>query len=221
MNRYLEAGVITIALLAVIFSVIGLLDNSRISSLDMDVEHLNIQSESNRILFFYNQVFTPEKNPEYCEIINQSATLRSDEADFLFSRLVTFEEANLMGNYENLKKRYLLSRIELWLYTTLLADSCETNMVPILYFYTGKKTCVECSVQGGILDDLRRECPNVKIFALSVDEDIDLVPLLQAQFGVTTVPSLVINNEQVFSKLTTKEELLNIISCGEIASITS
>ncbi len=213
MNRYLQAGIITLAILAVIFSVIWFLDENRLSTLSTGVENLDLQSETNRILFFYTQVFSGGQNPDFCKVIEESATLRSNEGDFFFSKITAFENANLVGNYEIVKKKYLLNRIELWLYSTQIQKNCDTNETAVLFFYSNKTPCAECNVQGEILDSLRQECPNIKVFALSVDEGVDLVPLIKAQFKATTVPSLVVNNDRVFNRLVSRDELLQNVVC--------
>ncbi|GEM_PF-1025790 len=213
MNLYFKAGVITLAVLALIFAVVWFLDDSRISSLDEDVDALALQSESNRVLFFYNQVFNPTESTAFCEVLDKSATIRSDAGDTFFSKLGAYENANLLGNYDSLKKKYLLNRIELWLYTTLLVKNCNTNIQPVLFFYRTKSACPECQVQGEILEEVRSECPNVKIFAVSVDESVDLVPLIQAQFNVVQTPALVVNNRTRFDSLTNKTTVLESIAC--------
>jgi len=215
MNRYLLAASITIAILAVVFAVISFLDDSRVSILNRDIDTLNTQSESSRILFFYNQVFSPTENKAFCEVTNKSATLRSNEGDLFFSKLAEYEQANLLSNYETLKKKYILNRVELWLYTTLQVKTCDTNFVPVLFFYSTKPPCPECLVQGEILEEIRNQCPNVKVFALATDEGVDLVSLIQAQFNVAATPSVVINNKDVFSSLTPKEKILQKISCKQ------
>ncbi len=216
MNRYLLAGVITAAVLAVVFAIVLFLDDWRVNSLNQQLEELSIQSESNRVLFFYNQVFSPSENPAFCEVANKSATLRSSQGDLLFSKLSSYESANLFGDYGLLKKKYLLNRIELWLYTSLQNKTCNSNFVPILFFYRSKDPCPDCAVQGGILEELRNQCPNVKIFALATDEDIDLVPLIQAQFNVAQTPALVVNNEKVFERIADRNELRGQFNCGPV-----
>jgi len=216
LNRYLLAGLITLAILGVVFGAVLLLDDWRVSGINKDLEDLSIQSESNRVLFFYNQVFDPAENPRFCELANSSATLRSNQGDLLFAKLENYEGASFFGSYRILRQKYLLNRIELWLFTTLQNKTCGSNFVPVLFFYESTVDCPECLVQGNILEELRNQCPNVKIFALSVDEEIDLVPLIQSQFNVSTVPSLVVDNQFVFESLTTKEEILRNIKCEEV-----
>jgi hypothetical protein len=213
MNRYLLAGIITAAILAVVFAVVSLLDDARISTLNRDIDDFGIQSESSRLLFFYNQVFSPIESKAFCEITNKSATARSNEGDLFYSKIAEYEQANLLGNYSALKKKYILNRVELWLYTTLQVKTCDSNFVPVLFFYSTKPACPECEVQGQILEEIRNECPNVKVFALATDEGIDLVSLAQAQFGISTIPSVVVNNKDVFSGLKSKQELLKDINC--------
>ncbi|MBS3061084.1 MAG: thioredoxin family protein [Candidatus Diapherotrites archaeon] len=215
MNRYVQAGLVTAAILAVVFATVWLMDDSRISVLNGEIDSLSLESETNRILFFHNQVFDPSESSAFCEVIDKSATIRSNEGDLFFSKLAAFENANLLGNYGSLKKKYLLNRIELWLYTTMLKQKCRTNVVSVLYFYRTHPPCAECQVQGEILEVVREKCPNVKIFALAVDEDVDLVPLIQAQYGVTAVPSLVIDNNVVLGSLTDQNKLLSIVSCDD------
>lgn len=215
MNRYLLAGIVTAMILALVFAMVAFLDNGRLSALNQDIDNLSLQSESNRILFFYTQVFNPQENTAFCDITNQSATLRSNQGDLLFSKLTNFEDASLLGNYSAVRQKYLLNRIELWLYTSLQNKTCGSNFVPVLFFYTTKRNCTECAVQGNILEELRNQCPNVKIFALSVDEGIDLVPLIQVQFGVTNTPALVVDNNMVFNRLTSKEEIIKNFKCVE------
>lgn len=213
MDQYLKAGLVTIAILVVIFSAISVLENNRQDTLNRGIEDLTIQSETSRLLFFYSQVFSGDVNAGFCNVMKSSANLRSDEGDVFFSKLSAYENANLLGNFDSLKKKYVLNRVELWLYSTLLNQRCDTNVVSVLFFYPSKKPCPECDVQGEILDEIRTQCPNVKIFALSVDDGVDIVSLIEAQFGVSSVPSLVIQNKTVFDKLASRDDLMRHIAC--------
>ena len=70
--------------------------------------------------------------------------------------------------------------------------------VTIAYFYPDLP-CVDCARQANELLALKNACPQkVWLFALPVDVNVSVVNMLARKYGVTTMPSLAVN-EKTFS----------------------
>jgi thioredoxin 1 len=71
--------------------------------------------------------------------------------------------------------------------------------------------CVPCKLLAPVIDEIKREMPNVKFTDVDVDESVDLV----SKYGVRGVPTVVIEKNGVevkrFVGMKQKSELVNEI----------
>jgi thioredoxin 1 len=82
-------------------------------------------------------------------------------------------------------------------------------MVEVKKFYG--HWCQPCKLLAPVIDDIKREMPNVKFTDVDVDESVDLV----SKYGVRGVPTVVIEKNGVevkrFVGMKQKSELVNEI----------
>lgn len=91
----------------------------------------------------------------------------------------------------NLKKYYSLLEIKHWLAIKNANKNCDSDFVPILYFYSNAE-CSTCIEQGVAL--LHQKILNQKLMIYSFDVDLDLsaIKILKTGHNITTVPTVVI-----------------------------
>ncbi len=56
-----------------------------------------------------------------------------------------------------------------------IKDKCNVPVVPILYFYTTNTNCTDCIKQGAVLDKMRSDYPELRVY--SFDYNLDLSAL--------------------------------------------
>jgi len=114
-------------------------------------------------------------------------------------------------NYMEIKRDYTLAQIRYWLLDQKIKESCKSEEVSILYFYSNEG-CNECGPQGTILSYLKQKLGD-KLLVFSLDADFTeepMVGIMKQTYNITSIPSIVIEN-QVFNKLVTRDQLLNMI----------
>lgn len=206
---FLESAIISMLILIIGFSF-GLFFESNRNDLilesykDYEVEALDLKLQN-----YYYQIM----DSSACD----SAIAQNFEfADDIYLRgldLERFEESNQITN-ELLreKKRYSLLKTELWLNTILLKKKCDTNFDTVTYLYAGQPTSsavvAEQKIISNVLKDLKEEYGN-NIILLPIAGDLNLkaVELQQRVYGVDSLPSLIINEQDVLVGFHTQEEL--------------
>ena len=173
------------------------------------IQRLDYESVNLQYLYLTNLL----KEERDCTTASKSAAGQIDRLNVLGSKLEEFiKNVNLdQKEFDLLKREYVLSEIRYWLISKNLRDICKDDKVSVLYFYSNDD-CDECRTQGFVLGSLKSIFKdNLLIFSL--DADFKLEPMLDViknKYNITSVPTLVINDEN-YSGLKNSEELLNII----------
>ena len=91
----------------------------------------------------------------------------------------------------NLKKYYSLLEIKHWLAIKNTNKNCDTDFVPILYFYSNEN-CDGCGEQGVALLYQKTQNPKLMIYSFDVDLDLSAIKILKTENHITTAPTVVI-----------------------------
>ena len=83
---------------------------------------------------------------------------------------------------------------------------------PVLYFYPDKQDCVQCRAQAEVLDKLRDDCRNIRIFAFPTDLNISIVDAFKSRYEINQTPSVVVA-EKTFAGITSREQILKLLPC--------
>lgn len=105
-------------------------------------------------------------------------------------------------DFDYLKRKYFLLQLNFLTLIDDLNDNCGLNYVPIVFFYRIDDD--QSERQGFVLDDYSQAYrTSVVVIALDIEyEDEPLVKLLIQKYNVTKAPTIVINEEVKFEKLT-------------------
>lgn len=211
---YLWALLLAMLFMLAAFTLAKLYDDAKIASIDNSVRALATESEETRILLQYGQLFGSQDKIAFCEALDYSRKKNLDKGYSLVNALKTFEKANLLAQYEQVRRQYYLNNAELWLQTSTARKECvDQNSTVALFFTETLTTCVDCTVQGEILDQLRGSCPNLEVITLASDLNIGPIELAKKQFGVSGTPAIVINNAKTLQGVKTREELARELGC--------
>ena len=206
-NTYLKAAIVTVALTLLGFFFIGQLDAMRADELRKNMDDLNFASESERMLLLYTQVMG--NGSELCGYASQAATARADQAYALSQKISFYEKSNVVNaEYESIKGRYYLANAALYL--NLMAENkycTDTPYTTALFFYNVKTDCPECRAQGGVLDNLRQQHPELRIFAFPEDSGYEFINVFIRRHNVTSAPALVIDDRYVLQGLKSEGEI--------------
>jgi len=148
-----------------------------------------------------------------CDFLNEIVRKTNNNLDSLSDQLANYPESNILfGSSEakRIKRKYSFLLIKDWLLQERIKAGCGTKAVSILYFYK-TVNCGDCIIQGDILSGLKNSFKEkLMIFPLDVNVELSMIEILMSRFGITSTPSLVIDDE-VHGKIVSKDELKNII----------
>jgi len=207
MNRqsspYLKAALLTMALALLGFFFITQLDAMRAGELRAAVDELRMQSEAERMLYFYSQVMGDDSG-ELCGYLSSTAKAKADRAWALSEKIGFYEKSNIVNaDYEKIKGQYYLANAALYLNMRAMGKYCGSLPYDtVLFFYRTRQDCPECRAQGGVLDSLRPSHPSMQVFAFPIDSDYDFVNVFAKRHNLASVPALVVNDQVVLVGLT-------------------
>jgi len=146
---------------------------------------------------------TPCKNPR----------LLSESLEDLGTKLTYLETQYSKGDQRilDLKKPYTLLEIRHYLALKSMTEKCDKDYTIILFFYSNDPANIkESEEQGFVLDYLRKKYDNVKAYSIDADMDLGIIGVLKDKYGVSIIPSLVID-DKVYAGFHEKEELEQVI----------
>ena len=166
----------------------------------------------------------------YYQIMDQTSCEEAMAQNFIFAddlynrglELERFEEANqISDDLTREKKRYVLLKTELWLNSILLKEKCDEPFDTVVYFYSGDPAnsakVAEQKIISNVLKTVKENKGN-KIILLPIagdlklrdkDEDsrLGIVDLQMRAHDITTLPSILINEETLLEEFHTVEEI--------------
>jgi len=130
------------------------------------------------------------------------------------ARLEAYDKTGkITPEYISLKREYIRLSLRIWLLTRKSYEDCNSDLVPILYFYD--KDCQTCTRQGEIFDQLKIEMEDVNkslvVFPIDQNFEDDNVYLLKEYYNITSVPSVIIKNKIISGDIISLNKLIEII----------
>ncbi len=113
-------------------------------------------------------------------------------------------------NFLRLKLDFTLMEARDYLLVERINSQCPSKVGTVLFFYTNDN-CPDCTRQGDVGPQVKKDYPNVMIYAFDAGLNSPLVAALQEEYNVTAYPSLVINGNTTsgFVPLSEVERQLN------------
>ena len=204
-SKYVMTFIITSLIFGIALYVNNLLDNSRISDLRsiQDTISLNILSSETQ----YDLL-----RETSCKNVNDS--ILSTELNNLERKLSYLEpsdtgESNDEFNY--IKKYYELLQIKDFSLMQRLSEKCGLKPISILYFYGSKADCPECEKTSTVLNHLRNEYPNVRIYSFDRRLSVSAVDTLAKIYKVDGGYPVLVINENTYKGFLSVEKMKDIL----------
>lgn len=135
-----------------------------------------------------------------CKAIDHRAGF-SEELNTLAQKLSYMEETFGESDPEviNLKKYYSLLEVKDYLLVSEVNEKCGTKPITVIYFYSNNGDCDECTREGYVLTELRKEFPELRIYAFDYNLDLSVVKTMKSIYEIkNTLPALVIWDEPYY-----------------------
>jgi len=157
----------------------------------------------------------------YYQIMDRDSCDSAIEQNFIFAdriyskglELEKYEEANqITADLALEKKKYVLLKTELWLNSILLKEKCNNPFDTVVYLYSGipgnQATISEQKIISNVLKEVKQRKGNkIVLIPIAGDLDLKIVDLQRRVYNISTVPSIVINENIVLNGFHTREEI--------------
>ena len=135
------------------------------------------------------------------------------EINSLAKRLSYMEEQRGTNDVEviSLKKYYSLLQIKDYLLLRERARQCGEQPLSILYFYSNKGDCEECTKMGHVLTSMRENYDKLHVYAFDYNLDLSVISTLKSIYKLEDrLPVIVINRKPHYG-FQTREEVEKFI----------
>ncbi len=211
---YLVAGVITVSvfLLGMMLGIV--FEGKRVGHIDQQSRSQRLDFGSLQLQFQYITQLNQEKN---CPALLGAMNEYFNRLAITEERLTNYQkDAKLdRGEFDLLKREYTQAEIGYWMLVNKIKETCSTDSVTALYFYSDDDECPDCGSQAfvlGYLKDLLKD----RFLVFSIDTQLEneaMINMLRSTFNITRYPTVVVGN-RVFSGLADKDALLKEACAG-------
>jgi len=192
---YLIAALVTTTIFLLVFVIIRVEEESRISSLSRQIQELYEEQQVSKILSTYFN----EKGQTDCEVFEKQISRQLNRIYDLFSQLERIKHTTFTISEEQAKRQYLIASMTLWLDLRNASQHCRMNIQPLLFFLSDAPNCVTCIAMIEQLEQLKKACPNARVFAFPAEsKEFEFVALLERDFNVTSFPAIVANDKTFY-----------------------
>lgn len=202
--RYLFAALFTVLIFSTGLLFSNLMDDYRSSALEEEVRNDVTELESQQLQL------------NYLERQDNCRTLRAGLNEILrgyndrLDRVENFEENSLFKSdrFNDIRRQYVLSGIRYWTFAQDLREKCDDyEPNTILYFQTETGDCPGCEETGDALTRIRSTHDQTLVFVIHTDLEDGMVRILEEEFEIETVPTVVINEETKLEGEITRERI--------------
>lgn len=201
-SKYVMTFIITSLIFGVALYVNNLLDQSRIGDLRsiQDTISLNILSSETQ----YDLL-----RETSCKNVNDS--ILSTELNSLEKKLSYLESSQSNDEFNYIKKYYELLQIKDFSLMQRLSDKCGLKPISILYFYGSKTDCADCEKTSTVLNHLRSEYPNVRIYSFDRRLSVSAVDTLAKIYKVEEPYPVLVINEETYKGFLSIDQMKDIL----------
>ena len=204
-RRYIAAFAITAFIFFTAIFLSNYFNEKRIEEIRSMEERMSID-----ILSLETQFDLLEESS--CNDISENSVL-SAELNSLSKRL-NYTEAQL--GYDNetvdiLKRKYSLLQIKDYLLMKRVAQKCGLSPVFMLYFYSNRGDCKDCTRAGHVLTYLREQYPTLRVYSFDYNLDLSALKTLTSINGVENNLPAVVVEDKVYYGIQSLEDIESLL----------
>ena len=165
-----------------------------------------VMDQTNGRMLSMSNLLLMEDDPLFCTYLEEEMAAFDYETYLLGQQIGTMEERR--GVDDSLKIKYMDLEFRDYLLSKKINERCELDQNIVLYFVSSSN-CADCKQQGERLSEARSQT-NTKVYTFDIDADSGLIDSLKQKYSITSVPSVVINEEKYEGQMTSLE-LIDIL----------
>ncbi|MBT3297476.1 hypothetical protein HN385_00975 [archaeon] len=215
-GKYIMAGVLTFLIFSLGLTMGIILEEMRYNEAqeineEQDVSYLSLQLQYLMLTSFEDQ--------SNCPVLLTTLQDSIDELSGSLSKIIDYEKENSISSddYLLISRRYTLDNLRYWLMAEKAKESCQLDMVSILYFYSDD--CPSCPNQGTILSYFKKLMGDqLLVFPINLDlrEDEAMIEVMMSLYNVTKFPTIIVEGDK-YEGVIKKNDLQEII-CSNLES---
>lgn len=186
-KKYIIVLLITTGIFIVVFGLVNFLNNQKIAHVE------DLQQKITADLIAVETQFELLKTAP-CDLLDDNVLSR-ELGDF--GQKLDAAETNQGSNDSDviqLKKYYSLLQVKDYLLMQELADKCDSEIDSILYFY--RDNCPECTKQGYVLTELKKQYPELRIYSFDTDLDFSVIETFTSLYDFGEVyPTIIVGDD--------------------------
>lgn len=213
-KKHAVAIIVTIVIFSTAFLVSDFLNTKRVEELRsiqdriaLDILAAEVQSS------LLSQTACPESG----------GSVLSNEINSLSTRLSFLEETRGADDPEvrNLKEYYSLLEIKDYLLMKRIAKTCSQEPVFVLYFYSNKGDCEDCTKMGHVLSYLRETYPQLRIYTFDYNLGVSAVDTLRTMTEVKNELPAIVVDDKTYYGFKPVEEIENLLNLASTTATTT
>ncbi len=205
-KRHLIALLLTLSIFVIGFLIGYSLQGERINYIQLIGKEQRLEFDSLQLQSLYVSSLLQEEN---CAAIGKALERNVDTLEKTRARIESFIKDNKgIEEYDLLKREYTLEQLRYWFLARETKTICKQDALSVLYFYASEDVCDDCRTQGSILTNLKNQFHD-KVLVFALDASFlqePLVALVKESFNVTSLPTIIIENEP-FPSFTSQDTL--------------
>jgi hypothetical protein len=214
-QKYFIAALIALLIFSLGMVLGMVVDNERFRWVIQKSEEQDVSYQSLQFQYLYLNSVMGSDN-ESCSVLH--AQLEDTLADLgnTLDKLTNYQEDSNLNkeDFNLIKRRYLIDNLEYWLFAEKAKKLCNTDLVSVLYFFSGTK-CDICPNQGVVLTYYKKKYED-KLLIFPIDVDLEakepIIKILRKRYQVYSYPTIVVEDKK-YEGVVEKEKLGEII-CG-------
>jgi len=209
---YLIVGVITFLIFSLGISLGVILDFSRLQYLEESSYFQQDDYKSLQLQYLY--ISGLDDTSKSCPILRIALEESIEDLSFSLEKVQEYEKGSAFNSaeYEKIKKTYTLDNLRYWLFSKRVKETCQDDIINILYFYS-TDNCDVCPNQGTVLTYFKKKLKDeLLVFPIDVDmwNKEKMVKILMTQYNVTKLPTLIIDDNS-YEGIYSKEKISRLI----------
>ncbi len=211
-GRYFIAAFITLLVFLLGVSLGLIVDYERMKYVDQENELQKVNYDSLQLQYLY-MGYIPD-NHESCGILKLALEDSISQLSESLEAVERYQEDSIINKneYAVIERKHLIDNLRYWMFSKRLQQVCQEDTINILYFFS-LEDCDVCPNQGTILSYFKKKLDDkLLVFPINLDlkEDERFLKILKLQYNITTLPTLIINEEK-YEGIISKPELAEII----------
>ncbi len=209
-DKYVTAGVIAFLIFALGMTLGLILEEQRYNWAEELSQQQEVNYQSLQLQYLFLTAFEDEGT---CSVLLNSLQDAVRELSSSLSQVVEYEKETSLSDedFELISRLYVLDNIRYWFLASQAQESCDLDILPILYFYA--EDCPSCPNQGTVLTYFKKILDDqFLVFPIDLDlrEEEPMVGIIMDLYNVDKYPTLVIEGE-IYEGVVKKEEMQEII----------